>query len=119
MSARPRESVEAPPARSPRLLLAGGSGDYQAACAGRLGAGEPRLRHCGRPRGLEVFLFSFSVGFLWHVSTSLTHPELPIDGFCLLSAPPGGAAGPPAPLQLAAGCIVPVRGAEAALGNDS
>lgn len=27
--------------------------------------------------------------------------------------------GPLAPLQLAAGCIVPVRGAEAALGNDS
>ena len=44
------------------------------------------------------------------------------DGYdfsCLLSAPPGGAAGLPAPLQLAAGCIVPVRGAEAALGNDS
>lgn len=49
------------------------------------------------PRGLEVFLFSFSVGFLWHVSTSLTYPELPIDGFCLLSAPPGGAAGPACP----------------------
>lgn len=118
MSARPRESVEAPPARSPRLLLAVGSGDSGSLrrAAGNRGA---ELRHCGRPRGLEVFLFSFSVGFLWHVSTSLTHPELPIDGFCLLSAPPGGAAGLPAPLQLAAGCVVPVRGAEAALGNDS
>lgn len=71
------------------------------------------------PPGLKVFLFSFGVGFLWHVSTSLTHPELPIDGFCLLSAPPGGTPRPLAPLQLAAGCIVPVRGVEAALRNDS
>lgn len=115
MSARPGSQWR------PRLLAARGccwpvAPVTRAACAGSRGA---ELRHCGRPRGLEVFLFSFSVGFLWHVSTSLTHPELPIDGFCLLSAPPGGAAGPPAPLQLAAGCIVPVRGAEAALGNDS
>lgn len=115
MSARPWESVEAPPARSLRLLLAVGSGDSGSLrrAAGNRGAA---LR---APRGLEVFLFSFSVGSLWHVSTSLTRPELPIDGFCLLSAPPGGAAGLPAPLQLAAGCVVPVRGAEAALGNDS
>lgn len=28
------------------------------------------------PRGLEVFLFSLSIGAWWHVSTSLTHPAL-------------------------------------------
>jgi hypothetical protein len=65
-----------------------------------------------------VFLFSFGVGFLWHVSTSLTHPELPIDGFCLLSAPPGAAVSrlPHCCLPLDAMCL---SGAEAALGNDS
>lgn len=59
--------------------------------------GDPFVALWDWPRGLEVFLFSFNVGFLWHVSTSLTQPELPIDGFCLLSAPPGGAAGPVGP----------------------
>lgn len=118
MSECHRGLVEAPPA--PGLWLCWlAAPAARAARAGRLGVGEPSCSTAGWPRGLEVFLFSFSVGFLWHVSTSLTHAELPIDGFCLLSAPPGGAAGPPAPLQLAAGCIVPVRGAEAALGNDS
>lgn len=116
MSARPREGVGGGPACLQPKAVAGRWLRCLRRAAGNRGA---ELRHCGWPRGLEVFLFSFSVGFLWHVSTSLTHPELPIDGFCLLSAPPGGAAGLPAPLQLAAGCIVPVRGAEAALGNDS
>lgn len=82
---------------------------------GGLGLGE--LSYIvGLALGTGGVLFSFSVGFLWHVNTSLTHPELPIDGFCLLSAPVGTVA---APLQFAARCMVPVRGAGAALGNDS